>query len=292
MADPTKPPEMVTVSAAQWENLKREDLLRTLEARVAERLHRRFWVLLTLVVVLCLSATQVIGYLLVSEKLSSAMGRTQSVVAGAPMSEATLRESLAALRRAEEQTSRANNQLAGMSERFDQLNAKIASLESENTRMRAQLERPALPGRPARLERPGAKDEPRIASLPPTPSEPRSSPSQPARPPDYRAFEASSNYEVRLVVVGKTEAKAMPKLESFFTRLGYKVVAEPEPDPTSTRATRQDFVFISYKKGLKPEAQKIERALKYQFHLVTLLSQFDVGNDLAGDIQIAFQEWK
>jgi len=284
---------MVTVSVAEWENLKREDLLRTLEARVAERLHRRFWVMLTLVVVLCLSATQVIGYLLVDEKLSSAMGRTQPIVAGAPMPEAaTLRESQAALRRAEEQTARANNPLADVSERLDQLNAKIASLESENTRMRAQLERPALPGRPARLERPGVKDEPKIASLPATPSEPKSPPSQPARPPDYTPFEASSNYEVRLVVVGKTEAKAMPKLESFFTRLGYKVVAEPEPDRTSSHATRQDFVFISYKKGLKPEAQKIERALKYQFHLVTLLSQFDVGDDLAGDIQIAFQEWK
>lgn len=100
----------------------------------------------------------------------------------------------------------------------------------------------------------------------------------------------NSEYELRLVVFGKTEAQKIPSIQTYFQKLGYKVVADAAPDASSPYPTRQDFVFISYRKGSKPEAQRVEKFLQQEFQIQTVLAQYDVGDKLAGDIQIAFQE--
>ena len=286
---PDTPPStpMVTVSAFEWEslkrdweNLKREETIRDLEARLSERFHRRFWVLLMVGMILSIGGVQTIAFLVISSRL---MGGATVPVAQAEGP--ALAQVQAALRRAEEQTARAT----ALGDKIDQLNSKIASLESDNATMRQRLERPAPAAReperrPAATPSPpspppaaAAREAPRTASLPST-------------PPADGGYRGASEYELRLVVFGKTEAAKIPSIQDYFKKLGYKVVADAAPDPNSPYPTRQDFVFISYRKGSKPEAQKVEQFLRREFSIQTVLAQYDVGEKLAGDIQIAFQE--
>jgi hypothetical protein len=289
---------MVTVSAFEWENLKREwdnlkreETLRTLEARLSERFHRRFWVLLTVGMILSIGGVQTIAFLLISARLM-----------GGPVSYAQVEvpsSSQAAARRPDEQAL-AGRQMSALTEKIDQLNEKISSLETDNANMRIRLERnaPIAAREPEPVRRPGAtaslppppppaaRELPRTASLPPT----SVAPGAPPREGDRAPFRLSTDYELRLVVFGKTEATKIPPIQDYFKKMGYKVVADATPDPKSPYPTRQDFVFISYRKGAKPEAQRVEKFLRQEFQIQTVLAQYDVGDKLAGDIQIAFQE--
>jgi hypothetical protein len=307
---------MVTVPAFEWENLKREEVLRTLEARLTDRFHRRFWVLLIVAVVLSLVGVQTIAYLLIADRLTATARYAAPAAAYSerdrsfPERDAVAERAQAAIKRAEEQTARANNQMAGLADKIERLNAKVASLETTNSDMRLQLEQSNLrtasletanaelrvrleragQAKPAPPELTAPKEEPKVASLPPAAPTPKSSSWSLPRAEDTTPYRGDSKYEVRIVVVGKTKAEAIPALASYFKRSGYKVVADPEPDRTSTHPTRQDFVFISYRRGAKDEAEKVQRALKREFKMQTVLARSDVGDKLAGDIQIAFQE--
>jgi hypothetical protein len=282
---------MVTVSAFEWETLRREETFRALEARLSERFHRRFWILLAVGMILSIGGVQAIAFLVIGSRFMAPPAASYAQSEG-PI----LMQTQAALRRAEEQTARANGQMAELADKIDKLNAKIASLETDNATLRLQLDRPATAAReperrpttsPSRAAT--TKETPRTASLPTSP--PSATASRPAPGEGEQSpFRLNSEYELRLVVFGKTEATKMPPMQDYLKRLGYKVVADAAPDPKSAYPTRQDFVFISYRKGAKPEAQRIEKFLRQEFHIQTVLARYDVGDKLAGDIQIAFQE--
>lgn len=321
LPDPPPTVQMVTVPVTEWEELKREELLRTLEARVSQRVNRRFWAAFTLVSLVSLFATQAIAYLIISERLYPIIGSaqqaaadaraqaaflagaarsrdgTRDVASAAPLPSATsdpaLRQAQAALKRAEEQAAKSNGQLESLGRSIERLNAKIASLESANASVRSENEKMRT-----QLARGATKDEEKAtapqarSAAPPPPAPP---PQELARLPEEKVvpfIARNAEYEVRLVTVGKTEAKMMPALEDHFKQMGYRVVADAAPDQTSAYPTRQDLVFITYKRGKKREAEKIERVLKLDFNLHTILARYDVGDRLAGDIQIAFQESK